>query len=61
MFFTLFHLKQTRLLLDPGLRIEDVVTSRTVSIHLYNKPEFWRPGEPPPAGSILDRIIKETA
>ena len=53
--------KQTRLLLDPGLRIEDVVTSRTVSIHLYNQPEFWRPGEPPPAGSILDRIIKETA
>ena len=52
---------QTRLLLDPGLRIEDVVTPRTVSIHLYDRPEFWRPGEPPPAGSILDRIIKETA
>ena len=48
------HYFNTSLLFEKGLRIEDLVTRRTLTIHLSNKMLDKRP---PPANSPLDQII----
>jgi hypothetical protein len=47
---------------DPSIRLEDVTTSRTVSVHLYNERiKHFKNAPKPPAGSFLDRLHREGA
>jgi hypothetical protein len=48
------HYKQTELLFDPDLNIEDLITHRTVAIHLWHN---MLKKEEPPKGSPLFQII----
>ncbi|MCG5237765.1 galactosyltransferase Lgt5 [Xanthobacter oligotrophicus] len=49
------HFQQTSLLAQPGLRIADIVTPRTLGLHLYNQS---LKGLQPAAGSPLHEIIQ---
>lgn len=46
---------------DPALRVEDVVTDRTVGIHLWNQRISRFKNDPAPQGSFLDRLHREGA
>lgn len=52
-FYPLHH-RQTALLLEPGLKLADICTSRSYAVHLYNK---TLKTDSAPAGSPLREII----
>jgi hypothetical protein len=52
------HYNMVDLLFDPGLRLEHLVTPRTVAIHLSHKMSGKKPIPP---GCPLDQIVKENA
>ena len=56
-FFYPLHFGQTDLLFQPGLSIEDLITPRTFSIHLWNKMQDKRVVAP---DSALARIISSS-
>lgn len=53
--------QQARWILDPSVRLEDVITDATVAVHLWN--ECIKPFKeaPAPAGSFLERLQREGA
>ena len=53
-FYPLHHLN-TELLFEPGLRVEDLATPRTLAVHLYHKMQDKRPA---PVDSPLRQIIE---
>jgi hypothetical protein len=52
------HYFMVDLLFDPGLRLEDLVTPRTVAIHLCHKMSGTKPIPP---GCPMDQIVREDA
>jgi hypothetical protein len=46
---------------DPAIRLEDVITERTVSVHLWNERIKHFKDEPAPPGSFLARLQAEGA
>lgn len=46
-------------ILDPAVRLEEVVTERTVALHLWNECIKGFKGEPAPEGSFLYRLQQE--
>jgi hypothetical protein len=52
---------QARWILDPAVKLEDMITERTVGVHLWN--ELIKPfkNEPAPEGSFLQRLQREGA
>lgn len=52
---------RARWILDPALRIEDVMTERTVTVHLCNECIKGFKNEPAPPGSFLERLHREGA
>jgi len=52
---------QARWILDPAIRLEDVVTERTISVHLCNECIKDFKNQPAPAGSFLERLHEEGA
>jgi hypothetical protein len=52
---------QARWILDPGVRLDDLVTERTVSVHLWNECIKHFKDHPATRGSFLDRLHEEGA
>jgi hypothetical protein len=48
-------------IVDPRVKLDDVVTERTVGVHLWNECIKSFKDEPAPAGSFLERLQKEGA
>ena len=55
------HWTQAEWILDPALRLEQQVSPRTVSIHLFNERIKRFKNDPAPAGSFLARLHVEGA
>lgn len=51
------HPRAAERLYDPGLRLEDVVTERTLTIHLWNEKLSELKRHDPPAGSIMAGLL----
>ena len=52
---------EARWILDPSITLEDVMTERTVSVHLCNDCIKGFKNDPAPAGSFLERLQREGA
>ena len=52
---------QARWILDPAIKLEDVVTERTIAVHLCNECIKDLKNGPAPAGSFLERLQEEGA
>jgi hypothetical protein len=46
-------------ILDPSKRVEDLITERTVAVHLWNECIRGYKYSDPPAGSFLERLHRE--
>lgn len=53
------HWRNAHWITDPDLSLEQMITSRTVSIHLFNEIIRGFKNDPAPAGSFLARIQEE--
>jgi hypothetical protein len=53
------HYKQARWIMDPSQRLEDVLTPRSVGLHLWNNIIARYKEQPAPPGSFLERLHEE--
>ena len=57
-YFYPLHPRQAEKLYEPGLRLDDIVTPETLTIHLWNEKLGELRKTPPPAGSIMAELLE---